>query len=78
MPRTHQIPVPVLIKARLGVSGIVSYQQQKMLCVAPSKVAEGSRQPEGDFPPSSASGSPRPMVMTLALAMSLAVAGGML
>ncbi len=71
-------PAPVLIKARLGASGSVAYQQQKMLCIAPNKVVEGSRRPEGDFPPSSASDAERPRTMMLALAVSLAVAGGML
>ncbi|KAJ4144311.1 hypothetical protein LMH87_003201 [Akanthomyces muscarius] len=71
-------PAPVLIKARLGASGSVAYQQQKMLCIAPNKVVEGSRRPVGDFPPSSASGAERPRTMMLVLAVSLAVAGGML
>ncbi len=71
-------PAPVLIKARLGDSGPIAYQRQKMLCIAPSKVVEGSREPEGDFPPSSASGLGSGRAAMLAIAVSLVVAGGML
>jgi hypothetical protein len=68
-------PVPILVKARLGTSGSIAYQRHKMLCVAPSKVTQGSREPEGDFPPSSAVALKSGKSVAVALAVSLVVAG---
>jgi hypothetical protein len=43
-------PVPVVITAR----GQDDERHAEVLCLAPSNVTEGSRVPEGDFPPSAA------------------------
>ncbi|KAH6662908.1 hypothetical protein F5X68DRAFT_178007 [Plectosphaerella plurivora] len=45
-------PVPMLITSRRGGSG---ESDSAVVCLAPSNVTEGSREPEGDFPPSAAS-----------------------
>ena len=68
-------PVPILVKARLGTSGSITYQRQKMLCVAPSRITQGSREPEGEFPPSGGVGTNSGRSVAAALAVSLAVAG---
>lgn len=46
-----QQPIPLLISARDRESGSWATE---VICLAPSNVTEGSREPEAEFPPSAA------------------------
>lgn len=64
--------VPLLITSRTRVSESAWQSDAQIVCLAPSNVTAGSREPEGDFPSAAAAGR---WVSVHGLALSYAVAG---
>ncbi|KFA51402.1 hypothetical protein S40293_03280 [Stachybotrys chartarum IBT 40293] len=60
--------LPVLLTAR--IPGVTSNTTTALACLSANEIVDGSREPEGEFPPSSAAtlGTSRAMVYSLALA----------